>query len=144
MNSRLDSNLAEATIYHEFQIYLMRFKEMLNKKLTVDRLMDVSATQYNSFIRRSELKDNMITDVNEISRAFISSDGEFGFTIGKGQKSKHFEVDEFKFITSAEIYEEVFKKLNNGEIKIEQDKASIGTLTYFDVLRKKDKGKQKN
>ena len=121
----------------------MRFKEMLNKKLTVDQLMDVTATKYDGFIRKSELKDNMITDISEISRAFISSDGEFGFTIGKGQKSKHFEVDEFKLITSAELYEESFKKLKTGEIKIEQDKASMNTLTYYDLLRKKDKGTQK-
>ena len=52
-------------------------------------------------------------------------------------------MDEFKFYTTAEVYKETFMKLNNGDISFEQDKRSMTTLTYQDVLRKFDKETQR-
>ena len=102
-------------------------------------LMDVTATAFEPLIRKKELGENTFSDANEVSRAFISSDGQFGLTIGYGQNKKHYEVDEFKTISTTEVYEEVFKNLNSGKIKIEQDKASMITITYLDVLKKMTK-----
>ena len=58
-------------------------------------------------------------------------------------KKKHYDLDEFKTISTTEVYEEVFKNINSGKIKIEQDKASMSTITYLDVLKKRDKETQK-
>ena len=98
------SNLSDSAIFHEFQIYFFRFKEMLNKNLTLSQLTNVSATAYKAFVRRSDLVPNTIIDDSCVSNAFLTCKNEFGITTGKDKYRMHYEIEEFRTIATKKVF----------------------------------------